>query len=165
MEKFIAILMLTAFMQVGCKSMKNKAERQEGRDTTEQVKKTTVRKGDTVTYVVPNIILKDTTITKTNTVTGTTQVLRYDSEGRLSAAECISGFITIIEEHNKRMIELMEESSKQKESEIPASTILYAFIGLALFFVIIGVVAFKVIGGKFNTLANALTKISDKVVN
>lgn len=138
----IAVLII---LLVGCKSTKDKFKSDIDRTTTETVKKTTQRKGDTVTYVVPNIILKDTVITKTNTLTGTTQILRYNDEGKLTAAECISGVVQIIEESNRKVIEAIQESNKHKETEISPTVILYLFIGFALFIVIILVVAFFIL--------------------
>lgn len=144
----------------GCKSSKVKNRDKQDRELVESSKTTTTRVGDTVTYIVPNVVLKDTVITKTNTVTGTTQVLRYDSEGRLTAAECISGFIEIIEEQNKRLIEAIDQSNKEKETKVPGVVIIYAFIGLALFVLIVLGVAWKVFGKKLKAVETILGKLA-----
>lgn len=153
MKKYIIIIFI---LLVGCKSTKDKLKTEVDRTTTETTKKITQRKGDTVTYVVPNIILKDTVITKTNTVTGTTQILRYNEEGKLTAAECISGVVQIIEESNRKVIEAIQESSKHKENEISPMVILYAFIGFAIFIVIILFFVFTYFKKQINTLTGLI---------
>ena len=154
MINYIKIIAVFAFLTCfnGCKTTKDVNRQDEERTLTETLKTTTIRKGDTVRYEVPNIILKDTTITIRNYKTGTTQVLRYNEEGKLTAAECISGLIEIIEENNRILIENINNLQKHKETEISPAVILYAFIGLALFLVIIFFVFFMVIKKYLKTI-------------
>jgi hypothetical protein len=156
----LLVTLLCAFLLLGCKSTKDKTQNKTDRELIESSKTSTIRKGDTVTYVVPNVILKDTVITTTNRVTGTTQILRYNEEGKLTAAECISGFIEIIEENQRQLIEAIDQSTKHKENEISPSVILYAFVGLALLIVIVlGFILwqFKKQAGLVNGVINRFT--------
>ena len=137
---FISILFI--LLTISCKSTKDVNKNNEDRQLTENIKTTTTRVGDTVHYEVPNIILKDTTVTIKNYKTGTTQILKYNNEGKLTSADCISGIIQIIEENNRILVENINNMNKAKTSEISPSIILYAFIGFALFIVIILTVAF-----------------------
>ena len=143
MKKLILIIVLITFY--GCKTTKDVNRNKEDRNLTESSKTITTRIGDTVRYVVPKIVLKDTVITVKNYKTGTTQILRYGSEGKLTSAECLSGVIEVIQENNRILIENINSLNKQKQTEIPTSTILYFFIGFALFIVIIMFVFFKYI--------------------
>ena len=159
MINFIKITLVLAILICiyGCKSTKDVDRQKEDRTLTESLKTTTTRKGDTIRYEVPNIILKDTTITIKNYQTGTTQILRYNEEGKLTAAECISGVIEVIEENNRILIENINNLQKHKETEISPVVILYAFGGLALFVIIVlGFVMFQL--KKYGKLLTPLIK-------
>lgn len=140
MKNLIYILAITTILS-SCKSSKDVNRQDEDRHLTETSKTITTRVGDTVRYTVPKIIFKDTVITVKNKQ-GTTQILRYNSEGRLTETECLSSVIEIIQENNRILIENINNMQKHKETEIPASTFIYFFVGLALFLVIILSVAF-----------------------
>tara|TARA_R110000772_G_C13310310_1_gene440355 strand:- start:22507 stop:22971 length:465 start_codon:yes stop_codon:yes gene_type:complete len=142
--RYIILLSIIFLTLTGCKSTKDIKKNEEARQLTENSKTITKRIGDTVHYKVPNIIFKDTIITIKNKQ-GTTQVLKYNSEGRLTETECLSSVIEIIQENNRILIENINKMDKHKETEISASIILYFFIGLALFLVIIFTVAFYVL--------------------
>ena len=147
---FIVLIILSVF--TACKTTKDVNRQDEDRTLTENSKTITTRVGDTVRYVVPNIILRDTTITVKNYKTGTTQILKYNDEGKLTSAECLSGVIQIIEENNRILIENINNMNKHKETEISASIFIYFFIGLALFFVIIFLVFFAVLKKYIKTI-------------
>ena len=140
MVKYILIFILIAF--TGCKSTKDVQRQDEDRTLTETSKTITTRIGDTVRYEIPKVVLRDTTIFKKNYVTGTTQVVRYNNDGKITWVECQSGMIEIMQENNRILIENINNMQKHKETEIPASTFIYFFIGLALFLVIVLGVAF-----------------------
>ena len=154
MINYIKIIFVLAILSTfnGCKSTKDVNRQDEKRNLTENTKTTTTRIGDTVRYIVPNIILKDTVITTKNYKTGTTQILRYNDEGKLTSAECLSGVITIIEENNRILIENINSLNKHKETEISGSVFIYFFIGLALFFIIIFLVFFAVLKKYLKTI-------------
>ena len=137
MVRYLTVILIVLLSFQSCKTTKDVQRQDEDRQLTETSKKITTRLGDTVRYVVPNVIFKDTVITIKNKQTGTTQILRYNDEGKLSSAECLSGVIQIIEENNRILIENINNLNKHKEVEIPTSIILYFFLGLTL---LIGVV-------------------------
>jgi len=137
MVRYLTVILIVLLSFQSCKTTKDVQRQDEDRQLTETSKKITTRLGDTVRYVVPNVIFKDTVITIKNKQTGTTQILRYNDEGKLSSAECLSGVIQIIEENNRILIENINNMNKHKEVEIPTSIILYFFLGLTL---LIGVV-------------------------
>ena len=139
---YLIILVLSVF--TACKTTKDVTRQDEDRTLTETSKTITTRLGDTVFYKVPKITFKDTVI-KIRNKQGTTQVLRYNAEGRLTETECLSSVIEIIQENNRILIENINNMQKQKVTEIPASTFIYFFIGLALFLVIIFSVMFLLI--------------------
>jgi len=140
MVRYILIIILIAF--TGCKSTKDVSRQDEDRAVTETSKTITTRIGDTVRYEIPKVILRDTTIYKKNYVTGTTQVVRYNNDGKITWVECQSGMIEIMQENNRILIENINNMQKHKETEIPASTLIYFFVGLSLFLVIVLGVAF-----------------------
>ena len=144
-KTILSLLIIVLISFTGCKSTKDVNRNKEDRQLTETTKIITKRIGDTVRYEVPKIILKDTVITIKNYKTGTTQILRYGNDGKLTSAECLSGVIEVIQENNRILIENINSMNKQKETEIPASTILYGFIGLAVFVVIVMFVFMKYI--------------------
>lgn len=139
--KYFLIFIVIIFT-FSCKTIKDVNKNKEDRQLTENSRIITTRVGDTVHYEVPNIILKDTTVTIKNYKTGTTQILKYNDEGKLTSAECISGLIQIIEENNRILIENINEMNKHKEVEIPTSIFIYFFVGMALFISIIMIVFF-----------------------
>jgi hypothetical protein len=124
-------------MFFSCKTTKDVNREKEDRQLTETTTLTTKRVGDTVRYEIPKIVMKDTTIYKKNYVTGTTQVVRYDNKGKITWVECQSGFIEVIQENNRILIENINNMNKHKEVEIPTNIILYFFLGLTI---LIGVV-------------------------
>jgi hypothetical protein len=120
-----------------CKVTKDVDRKKEDRQLTETTTLTTKRLGDTVRYEIPKIVMKDTIIYKKNYVTGTTQVVRYNEDGKITWVECQSGFIEVIQENNRILIENINSMNKQKDVEIPSSIFIYFFIGLGLFFLIV----------------------------
>ena len=132
--KIWILIISFCFLSGSCKSSKNKFKQDEDRQLTENTTTITKRVGDTVRYEIPKVVLKDTTIYKKNYVTGTTQVVRYNDEGKISWVECQSGFIEVIQENNRVLIENINNMNKQKETEISPSIFIYFFAGLAIFF-------------------------------
>lgn len=140
-----AILILTSLLFFSCGITKTRDKVKEDRTLNESTEIITKRVGDTVTYEVPRVRFKDTTIIKRNYVTGTTQVLRYDKNGELDMAQCISGAIERIERSNRELIEAIVSKQKETKHEISPMIILWGFIGLALLIVIVGGAAFYAI--------------------
>jgi hypothetical protein len=147
--KKLTLIILASVLFYGCGVTKNRQKTKEDRVLKESTEIITTRVGDTVTYEVPLVRFKDTTIVKRNYVTGTTQTLRYNANGQVDLAQCISGSIERIERSNKELIEAILTKDKETKHEISPSVILYGFIGLAVFMLVIGGSLFAYI--KFTT--------------
>ena len=136
--KKLTLIVLASVLFYGCGVTKNRQKTKEDRTLKESTEIITTRVGDTVTYEVPLVRFKDTTIVRRNYVTGTTQTLRYNANGQVDLAQCISGSIERIERSNKELIEAILTKDKETKHEINPGVILYGFIGLAVFMLIIG---------------------------
>ena len=132
------LIILTSLLFFSCGITKTRDKVKEDRTLNESTEIITKRIGDTVTYEVPIVRFKDTTIIKRNYVTGTTQTLRYNANGQVDLAQCISGSIERIERSNKELIEAILTKDKETKHELSPTIILYGFIGLALLIVIVG---------------------------
>jgi hypothetical protein len=128
----LAVFIFIIYCFIGCEATRKVKRNESNSQLTESSEKITKRLGDTVRYEVPNVVFKDTIITRKNYVTGTTQTLYYDKEGKLTAAECVSGFIEVIEKNNKELIEAIKEKDLESEKSVSPMIILYFFIGFAL---------------------------------
>lgn len=123
MKKLILLIFLMLF-SFNCKSLKNKAEKKT--NVVERVE--TKRAGDTLTYEIPNVVYRDTTIYVRNFEKQGSNTLRiaYDQQGNQTAIDCISDEINEL----KEIITNTEEKTKVKETDFKTSTILYVFLGL-----------------------------------
>ena len=123
MKKLIVLIFLTVF-SYGCKTVKDKAEKKT--NVIERVE--TKRAGDTLTYSVPKVVYRDTTIFVRNFEKQGSNTLRiaYDNQGNQTAIDCISDEISEL----KEIITNTEEKTKVKETDFKTSTILYVFLGL-----------------------------------
>ncbi len=153
------ILILSFLLLFSCDIQKKAIKNKEDRILKEQTEIITKRVGDTVSYFVPKIIYKDTTIVKTNYVTGTTQRLRYNSQGQIDLAECISGAIEEITRSNKELIETIKQKDQEKEENFDSSFMLYIVMGVVIVILISGFFAYKTINKNASTIANILNKV------
>ena len=134
MYKYLLILLLLT----SCATTKNKKQTE-----TSTIERTlTTRAGDTLTYVVPNIKYKDTTIYHKNFENPSSNTLKiiYDKQGNQTEIKCISDEINELKEY----INTVKEDSKVKETNFNNVIIIYVFIGLA-FLIIINKIANKFI--------------------
>ena len=134
MYKYLLILLLLT----SCATTKNKKQTE-----TSTIERTlTTRAGDTLTYVVPNIKYKDTTIYHKNFENPSSNTLKiiYDKQGNQTEIKCISDEINELKEY----INTVKEDSKVKETNFNNVIIIYIFIGLA-FLIIINKIANKFI--------------------
>ncbi|AXG70431.1 hypothetical protein KORDIASMS9_02671 [Kordia sp. SMS9] len=132
----ILLLLLFTSCDVKKKAIKNKTDTK----LTEQIETIKKRKGDTVTYSIPKVTYRDTTIYKKNYVTGTAQVLRFDKQGNVDLAQCISGSVEEITRQNRELIETIKAKDKEKTEEFDSSFILYGFLGIGFILIIVGLV-------------------------
>jgi hypothetical protein len=134
MYKYLLILLLLT----SCATTKNKKQTE-----TSTIERTlTKRKGDTLTYVVPNIKYKDTTIYHKNFENPASNTLKivYDKQGNQTEIKCISDEINELREY----INTFKEDSKVKETNFNNVIIIYVFIGL-VFLIIVNKIANKFI--------------------
>lgn len=127
-------------MIVGCSASKTKTRKETDTNTARNIQeKETVkstRKGDTLSYTVLNPILKDTVIyvKDTRKVGGNALRIAYDSSGK-QTIDCISDEINELKETLRSISEQETKNetvnTKEKESIINGSFILYVFLGLA----------------------------------
>ena len=159
MKTLIKILLISIVLQ-SCDIKKEASKTKNDIDFSEWVKTETFRKGDKVTFVVPNVIYKDTVITTISTQ-GTILKTYYDTNGNISKSDCISSEIALIQE---RLTKLTDQS-KTKESSKKESinnTFIYVIAGvIVLMFLIVIIALFiylKSQSNKFNLLLSNLPK-------
>lgn len=133
---YIFSVIIFIWIMTSCSTAKTIAEK----ETTIDTKTTTVetgtikstRAGDTLTILVPTLILKDTTIYRRGRTT--TIVQRYDEKGNLSI-DCISDQIDELKEFMIETLEEKKEVTDEKNTDIKRGWqpifIAYGFIGLA----------------------------------
>lgn len=129
-------------------------------DFSEWVKTETFRKGDTVTFVVPNVIYKDTVITTVSTQ-GTILKTYYDNKGNISKSDCISSEMALIQERLTKLTDQSKTKESSKEEKID-NTFIYVIAGaIVLMFLIVIIALFiylKSQSNKFNLLLSNLPK-------
>ncbi len=107
------------------KAVKSKTES----DFTEQIITKTTRVGDTVSFEVPNVFLKDTTIYTYN-YQGTRIETRYNDQGQIDLINCMTSNIDQLIEENRRLTEVGKIKTNDKEKKFNSEIILYGFMGL-----------------------------------
>lgn len=132
----ISLLVLISSCSVFRKVNRDKTDRK----ATEQIIKSVVRKGDTVTYVVPKMIMKDTTIYTYNRV-GTRIETRFDSDGRIDDIKCIEAALNEFTIINRQLVEQINKKETEKEVD---TNINWTWILIA-----IGVFAFLYLDKRF----------------
>ncbi len=126
----------------GCKLLKNVDKKEVDSSLSEQITHKTTRQGDTVRYVVPKFVFKDTTIYSVNRQ-GTTLKTVFDNEGRVSEIECLSSRIDELMTINRDLIQQI--SSKEKTEKAEPDKWFWIWVGVAAYVVFI-------LSRKFNLL-------------
>jgi len=122
-------ILITLFLGIcSCDVKKESAKQKNDIDFTERIETKEVRKGDTVTYIVPNVIYKDTTIT-TVSHHGTILKTYYDSNGKVSKSDCISAEIDLLRFEMRSLIDETVTKEKKKEESYFDSPLLWIIIG------------------------------------
>lgn len=121
-------IIILALLIFGCKSIKSKTDL----ETSKITRTESFKKADTLKYIVPKAIYKDTTIYVRNFEKPESNTLKivYDKQGNQTQIDCISDAVKELNE----TIETLKDNSKTKETEvkIPIERIvIYVFIGLA----------------------------------
>ena len=131
MRCFIILILLFT----SCKTLKDKKDIEISKITRTEV----FKKADTLNYIVPKAVYKDTTIYIRNFEKSGSNTLKivYDEEGNEKQIDCISDAVKEI----KETVESLKDNSKVKETEFKNINIIYIFLGLSILLV-------------FNKLAN-----------
>ena len=145
-KKTITIILLSIALS-SCGIKKNAVKNKTDRTLTESTESITKRVGDTVTYTVPKIVLKDTTIYTVNRQ-GTTLKTSYNSKGQISQIDCFASMIEEITKSNRLLVEAIKEKDKTKEETFNPKYFIYSLAVLVLI-VLIG----------FIYINNKITKI------
>ncbi len=153
----MAATILLFLALTSCDIMKKSAKTKTDRTLTESTETLTKRIGDTVRYEVPRVTYKDTTIYRTNRVTGTTQVVRYNDKGMIDLVECQSGAIEELTRTNRELMEVIKDKESEKEEKFDSSFILYIMIGLVIIVIVAMLLMFKYIS-KNTALVKKLLK-------
>lgn len=159
MKTLIKILLIAIVLQ-SCDIKKEASKTKNDINYSEWVKTETFRKGDTVTFVVPNVIYKDTVITTVSTQ-GTILKTYYDNNGNISKSDCISSEMALIQERLTKLTDQSKTKESSKEENID-NTFIYVIAGsIVLMFLIVIMALFiylKAQTNKFNILLSNLPK-------
>ena len=119
---------------------------------TEEILSQTKRQGDTVTFFVPKMILKDTTIYTVNRV-GTRIETRYNDQGEIDRIDCMSSVIEEMTKINRELITAISEKKKDEEFKMDTT------------FVIVGGIVFLIIfAGVFIYFATQISGIKNSIL-
>jgi len=123
--KYFILSFILSFILTSCSVLKSKKDIEQTKTTRTEV----FKKADTLSYVVPNIKYKDTTIYSKNFEKQGSNTLRivYDKEGNQTQIDCISDAVKELNE----TIEILKDNSKTKETEFNSINFIYIFLGLA----------------------------------
>lgn len=105
-------------------------------DTTEkqEIVSQTKREGDTVTFFVPKMVLKDTTIYTVNRV-GTRIETRYNNQGEIDRIDCMSSSIEELTKINRELITTISEKEKDEEFKMDKTFVIGILIIVGVFFI------------------------------
>ena len=131
MNKKTLLLITLSIALTSCGIKKNAVKTKIDRTLTESTETTTKRIGDTVTYTVPKIVLKDTTIYTVNRQ-GTTLKTSYNSQGQISQIDCFASMIEEITKSNRLLVEAIKEKDKEKEETFNPQYFIYSLAVLVL---------------------------------
>lgn len=154
MKKAI-VLLIIATVFYSCDTIKNKTShaKTEDRQSESSSEKITYRKGDTVSYIIPNVKLKDTTIYTVNRE-GTTLRTIYDQQGGVKQVDCMTSQIMDILRENQKLNEKIaeQERTKDKKTEFNTDWILYIVVAVFLLILIVIIIALRYLKGYINKI-------------
>jgi uncharacterized membrane protein len=128
--KNILILILLFFL-FSCGIKKESAKEKKDIETSERIETNEVRKGDTVTYIVPNVIYKDTVIT-TISRQGTILKTYYDKQGNISKSDCISSEIDLLRLELRNTIDKSKIKESVKEESFLKNPLIWIVLALII---------------------------------
>lgn len=134
-----SLIIISILFLSSCDIVKKSAKTKSDTNFNEQIETKTFRKGDTVTYEVPNVIFKDTTIYRKN-VQGTVLKTVYDNTGRISSVDCFSSFIEEIKKENREFQQSIKDKESEKEEKANFDWLIYIVIGIVVLVCVLGIV-------------------------
>jgi len=151
---FLGLLILLSSCDIQKKAIKTKQDK-----TVSEIEERTIkRKGDTVSYTIPKVTYKDTTIYTVNRQ-GTTLRTVYNDSGNVSQIECFSSLIEITERLERMTEEVIKSKDREKTEAFDSSFILYIIMGV----VALGSVALFLGYKTINKNSKAIELILDRV--
>jgi len=130
MKILIKILLIALLLQ-SCDIQKEASKQKNDIDFTERIETKEIRKGDTVTYIVPVIKYKDTVIT-TISRQGTILKTYYDNNGNISKSDCIGAEIELLRNEIRTLNDQSKTKEKTKEESYFDNPLLWMIIALAV---------------------------------
>lgn len=127
------IPLLTLLLLTSCDITKSLQKSKSETSGNETIETRTFRKGDTVSYIVPVVRYKDTTIVTYNRQ-GTTLKTFYDGSGNVSSIDCISSTVEEMKREQREFIQSIKEKDKQKTEDFDSTP-----------FIILGVVLLAIV--------------------
>jgi hypothetical protein len=134
MKTLIKILLISFLLQ-SCDIQKESFKQKNDFETNERIETKEVRKGDTVTYIVPNVIYKDTVIT-TVSRQGTILKTYYDKQGNISKSDCISSEIDLLRLELRNLKDNSISKEKIKEESFFNNPLIWLIIALLIVFIL-----------------------------
>lgn len=123
-----ALLILLLFSLFSCDVLKNKTSKQSDTTSKETIETKTYRKGDTVSYIIPKVTLKDTTVYTYNRQ-GSTLKTVYDKSGQIASIDCFASAIEEIKNENREFQQSLLDQKKNKESKVNSQWIWAVCVG------------------------------------
>ena len=129
--KNLVILLLLLLVCCSCDIQKEATKTKTDTGFKENIETKTYRKGDTVTYEIPNVIFKDTTIYRKNTQ-GTILKTVYDKTGSIASIDCFASAIEEFKKENREFQQSIKEKESKKTEDFDSSFIIYIMIGIVI---------------------------------
>lgn len=126
-----ALILSLLFLCFSCDIMKEAAKTKTDTGFKENIETRTFRKGDTVTYEIPNVIYKDTTIYRTNRQ-GTTIKAVYDQTGNIASIDCFASAIAEMRKENREFQQAIKDKESKKTENFDSTFIFYIMGGVVL---------------------------------
>lgn len=133
-KKLLLTILLTSAIW-SCDIQKQSAKQKNDIEATERIETKEVRKGDTVTYIVPVIKYKDTVIT-TVSRHGTVLKTYYDTNGNISKSDCIGAEIELLRNEIRTLNDQSKIKDKSKEESYFDNPMLWLIIALAFIIIL-----------------------------
>ena len=129
MKKLITITAIA--LLTSCKTTKLKKDIEQTKITRTDIS----RKGDTLRYIVPKAVYKDTTIYVRNFEKERSNTLKitYDKEGQQQYIDCMSESIRELTE----TVETLKDNTKTKDTDFKSVNFIYIALGIGLLITIL----------------------------